>query len=687
MNPVSVTCRRTLSQARSRCSTAVAVALFLAAAAVSFALGLERAEGSRQLLSAVWAASLSPLLPLIAAVLSMDVWSEERGSGRMDLLLSVAVPERDFVVGKFLGVWTGLVLSVSLSLAFSLASLYLFAPDIFDGVCFAAFAPAFAMLVTQGALWCAVGVLASAAFMRGAVAAFATVASVVVLPRAVWFAMSVWFRSGGSPFGEMPFDAHAVDAAAGVVSTGALLSYAAFIVASLLAATKLVVMRRFSGRRSRGGRFSCIFSIALSAVCAVSLSVLAVRLDVALDLPVSGNASFSPRMRHVLSESSGHVTATCFMSRHDPSFRQVSHFLRALKGQANSAGGLALSVVFVDPSWDIGAAERLVRLGVEEKSVVFEKGRRFAALPVDADFGDRSVASAIRRVAMPPQRRGVYWTVGHGETSFGSYSNWGMSDMARELSREGYRNMALDLAGEGGIPSDCALIIVAGAKNDFSRAELGRVDAYLKAGGRLLVLMGRPGEGGVSSILPAWGVRPATRPLSKARTVSGSDVIVSDFADHAVSSSLAGSRIILEEPLVFDMSAAAESVSGADRIEFTPIASVGADAVAVAAERGAGAGLDLAIRPTRIVVVGDASFAMNGQLAARASANRDFFMNAVAYLSGSDPLGSDGTDTGMLASGADRGQRIKFVAFSAGVAPAVVFLVLVAVAVHRRRRR
>jgi hypothetical protein len=247
--------------------------------------------------------------------------------------------------------------------------------------------------------------------------------------------------------------------------------------------------------------------------------------------------------------------------------------------------------------------------------------------------------------------------------------------------------MALDLAGDGGIPADCALIIVAGAKNDFSRAELGRVDAYLKAGGRLLVLMGRPGEGGVSSILPSWGVRPATRPLSKARTVSGSDVIVSDFADHAVSSSLAGSRIILEEPLVFDMSAAAESVSGADRIEFTPIASVGADAVAVAAERGAGAGLDIAIRPTRIVVVGDASFAMNGQLSARASANRDFFMNAVAYLSGSDPLGSDGTDAGMLASGADREQRIKFVVFSAGAAPALVFLVLVAVAVYRRRRR
>ena len=686
MNPVSVTCRRTLSQARSRCSTAASVALFLVASAISFALGLEQAEGTRQMLSVVWAASMSPLLPFIAALLSMDVWSEERESGRMDLLLSVAVPERDFVIGKFIGVWIELVLAVGLSLAVSLASISMFAPEAFNGVCFAAFAPAFAMLALQGALWCAVGALASAFFMRGSVAAFATVAVAVACPRGLWLALRLWFRSGGSPFGEMPLDAHAIDAAAGVVSSGALFFYVAFIVASLAATSKLVAMRRFSGRRSLGGRFSCRLSILLAAICATSLSFLAFRLDATLDLPVSGRASFSLRMRHVLSESSGNMTVTCFMSRRDPDFRQVSHFLRALKGQADSAGGLALTVAFVDPSWDIGAAERLVRLGVDEKSVVFEKGRRLAALPVDADFGDRAVASAIRRVAMPPQRRGIYWTVGHGETPFDSYSSWGMSDMARELSREGYRNKGLDLAGDGGIPADCALIVVAGAKNDFSRAELGRVDAYLKTGGRLLVLVGRPGEGGVSSILPAWGVRPATRPLSKARTISGSDVIVSDFADHAVSSSLAGSRIILEEPLVFDMSAAAESVSGADRIEFTPIASVGADAVAVAVERGAGTGRDLAIRPTRLVVVGDASFAMNGQLAARASANRDFFMNAVAYLSGSDPSGSDGADAGVLSSGADREQRIWFLSFSAAVVPLAVFIVLALVALHRRRR-
>ena len=686
MNPVSVTCRRTLSQARSRCSTAAAVAMFIAASAVSFALGLHRAEGSRQLLSVVWAASMSPLLPFIAAVLSMDVWSEERESGRMDLLLSVAVPERDFVIGKFMGVWIGLVVSVLVSLAVSLVSLLMFAPDVFDGASFAAFAPAFAMLALQGALWCAIGVLASAAFMRGAVAALATLVAAVALPRAVWFALWLWFRKEGSPLGEMPFDAHAADAAVGVLSTGAIFSYLAFTVASLLAATKLVVMRRFSGRKSRGGRFSCRLSTVLAGMCALSVSVLAVRLDATLDLPVLESLSFSQRMRHVLAESSGHVIATCFMSRHDPGFRQASRFLRALKGQANSAGGLTLSVGFVDPNWDIVAAERLVRKGVEERSVVFENGRRFAALPVDADFGDRAVASTIRRVAMPPQRRGIYWTVGHGETSFNNYLNWGMSDMARELSREGYTNSSLDLAGDGGVPSDCALIVVAGAKNDFSRAELGRVDSYLRSGGRLLVLMGRPGEGGVSSLLPAWGVIPAVRPLSKARTLSGSDVIVSDFAEHAVSSSLEGSRIILEEPLVFDMSAAAESVSGADRIEFTPVAYVGADAVAVAAERGVGTGRDLAIRPTRIVVIGDASFAMNGQLSARASANRDFFMNAVAYLSGSDPSVSNGTDVGILTSGADRDKRIEFAVFSAVVAPVLVFLVLALVALHRRRR-
>ena len=687
MSAAAVTFGRTLSRARNMYSTAFATAAFLVVAAVRFAFGMEAAEGSRAFVAEAWACSVAPLLPVLAALYAMDSWSEERRSGRVEMLLSVAVRERDFVLGKFFGVWFMLLSATALSLVGMVVSLVAFSPAALDWVRAVDFLPSLFILSAQGALWCAATLMMSTMFTRGAIAACASVALTVALPRGVWAALRLWAGEGGDSFGEMPLDAHVADFASGVISTGVVIMYFTLVCAALFAASKSVLMLRFGGKGGRKGRFSCIVAITLAATCAVSTSMLGFRLDATLDIPIGGETTFSPQMRHVLSESSGSMTATCFLPRSSGEFRRVSQFLRMLKRQADSAGGLKISLRFVDPRWNIGAAGRLVRMGVPENSIVFEKGRRFAVLTQEEGFSDHFAASAIRRIAMPPQHRDVYWTTGHGETSFSAYGSWGMSDIARELAREGYRNIALDLTGDKSIPPDCALIVVAGAKNDFSRTELGRIDTYLRAGGRLLVMIGQPGEGGVASLLPSWGMRTVALPLTGAKTLSGTDAIVSDFADHEITASLSGARIVLEKPLVFTKSAAAESGAGADRIEFTPVAMAGQSAVVAAVERGGGAGRDLALRPTRIVAVGDPAFAVNGQLAERANANRDFFMNVVAYLSGSDQSGADGRDPGVFSTGMDRDGKLYFLAFSAAAIPFAVLFAMLFIAARRRCRK
>ena len=108
--------------------------------------------------------------------------------------------------------------------------------------------------------------------------------------------------------------------------------------------------------------------------------------------------------------------------------------------------------------------------------------------------------------------------------------------------------------------------------------------------------------------------------------------------------------------------------------------------VVASVERGGGAGSDVALRPTRIVVIGDSGFALNGSLATRASANRDFFSNCVAYLSGMESHGSGENGTGALRSGLDREGRLRHALCSAGAVPAFVFLILGAVAIRRRSR-
>ena len=63
--------------------------------------------------------------------------------------------------------------------------------------------------------------------------------------------------------------------------------------------------------------------------------------------------------------------------------------LRALKRASQDVGGARFTIRFVDPRWDLGAAERLVRRGVATESLAFEKGRRMVALPLADGVSER----------------------------------------------------------------------------------------------------------------------------------------------------------------------------------------------------------------------------------------------------------------------------------------------------------
>jgi hypothetical protein len=108
--------------------------------------------------------------------------------------------------------------------------------------------------------------------------------------------------------------------------------------------------------------------------------------------------------------------------------------------------------------------------------------------------------------------------------------------------------------------------------------------------------------------------------------------------------------------------------------------------LAATLERGGGVAKDLAFRPTRIVVVGDATFALNGALARRANANRDFLLNAVAWLAGLDAFTESRTPGNVVATGMDRARWIRFGLLAATV-PAACVLSFGLVAAFRRRRR
>lgn len=733
MRTVRLVAMRTFGALFGSLSTAVAVAVFLGVSGGLFTKALLGGEGGFTPVAVLWALSASAALPVLAAVLTMRLVADERMSGRMDLTLSIPVREREVVVGKFLGAWMHAALALAMYMSVPLVLLPMFAPALSSHLSWSAFLPAYAALLMQAALWCACGLFASVCFRPAAVAAIAAVVITVVLPVAAYQAAFTWMHAFRVRFAELPFTGHLVDLSTGLLHLSTLFFYFAFTACALFASAKAMALLRLAGRGLVATRVSTAAVVLLGVAFSCCSFLFVDHFHLSVELPMRGAVVASDRTRQILAETSGEpVEVTCFLSRRAPEYRAVRRLLRGLETTARGVAGAQLEVKGVDPRWELGDAERLVKAGVPEGSLVFRQGRRQVTVPVDELFpvatngtlaattdilfeGESVCASAVQRLSVSGRRGTLYWTKGHGESSPVSYDPvYGMSDISRELRQNGYRINSLDLSQSPTVPEDCAVMVVAGAREPFSRIETQRVEGYLRRGGRLLVLAAQSPNAGVGPLLADWGVRqlPYTA-VSPSRTFSGADVLVSDFGDHAVTRPLDDCTVLFEGASVLEQNTNAVGVAsspGVDRTEFTALARTGEESwgesdpsvrpwafdptaeprgplvLAAALERGGGVAEDLAFRPTRIVVVGDSTFALNGALTRRANANRDFFLNAVSWLAGLDAFTESRTPDNVVATGMDRARWIRFGLFATLLPASAVFLLGLFSAFRRRRR-
>ena len=269
-----------------------------------------------------------------------------------------------------------------------------------------------------------------------------------------------------------------------------------------------------------------------------------------------------------------------------------------------------------------------------------------------------------------------------------------MSDIARDISLNGYENRKINLADEKSIiGDDCALLVVAGPSKDFSQKELSRLQLFLDGrtqnheGGRVLVLLDSAELHGLTNLLSFWGVRIGDDVSADIATMSGADIVVTNFSPHhPITRPFENLQVLLEKPVGLIRSSAATDGSGADLKRYSALLDINGVCLAAVIERGS-SGNDLAIRPSRLVVVGDVGFIMNGKLRSYANANRDFLLNVIKYLSGRDSMTSVGIETDRLVTGMDRRARKNFAFATSTVFPTTIFIVYSMLIAWRRRRR
>ena len=274
--------------------------------------------------------------------------------------------------------------------------------------------------------------------------------------------------------------------------------------------------------------------------------------------------------------------------------------------------------------------------------------------------GELVFTSAILNV-IDTKRCKAYFLRGHNELSIDDDDTGGFSKMGALFQQLNITTEKLTL-GNGDIPSDCDLLVLAGPSHLFSSNEQKTLNRYLEQGGRLFLLLDRIGKTGLERVLDIWGVRVGNDLVfdfqSGSKSQSGVTVdhpmVVTNYlsASHPIVKHLLSDQLQIylprsicqltgakQEPdsaRVSELLASSESscavmtISNEVAYPNPLIDKQGPISIAVAVEKGSVQGISADKAATRMVVVGDSLFLSNSMF--DWSANRDFAVLAINWL-------------------------------------------------------
>ena len=391
-------------------------------------------------------------------------------------------------------------------------------------------------------------------------------------------------------------------------------------------------------------------------------------------LSTQNKVKLFPRTLHLLAALTNSVAVTIYYDKDDPSYGTIVELLNEYRN-ANPK----ISLRTVDYRRDPGTAQLLTTNytflnSTNAKNLVIfdggekrvqkvdgnaltkytlelmpsEKEREYRRKPILFD-GERAFTSALIAVTSPKPFK-AYFLKGHGEHDIeSSEDRFGYLKFAYLLKTENYiypESLPL-MDTNHPVPADCNLLVVAGPRTALEPSELQALDQYLTQGGRLLALFTfrsrANGETGLERILAKWGVNVTTNiVIDPERHRTDQDVIVEDFANHAIMNPLMGLPLHLILPRVVGRLRSHPQAADAPTVE--DLAFTGPKAylagsekpqphaypLIVAVEKGSVKGVITERGTTRMVVVGDSNFLGNQMI--DSAANRDFAGFAVNWL-------------------------------------------------------
>lgn len=425
--------------------------------------------------NALWIGGL--VLMLFAPALTMNAWAAERAQGTWQLLMTVAVRERDLVLGKFLAAWALLLLLLAATVAMP-ATLAVVSDVALPHAlaCYLGLALLAAFLAALGT-W--IGLL-----VDGPVAAYILTFGVIA---ALWLAgigqddgLGILRETFGLGRRINPFIAGRLDLA------GAVWLLAGAALCLLLAHGAVRTLRLGGGQPwwRRAGMLGA--PVAATGIVLVLLVAAAHRADLAVDLSADRRYSLSPALVRQLAATPGRIELYgVWPEEHAGALAPVADAAERMAAAARDGTWRRLDPVRHRPALDDLAA----RFGDPAPPALWVvRGTRAVRLPLSSlsrRTVQRDVAGALLTLDDPAPPT-VRLLQGHGELRPDGAGEDGCRQLVAGLHAAGLRTATVDDAAPPPPASD--VLAVLGPTTALGEAALARLDTHLRDGGGVLVL-------------------------------------------------------------------------------------------------------------------------------------------------------------------------------------------------------
>ena len=406
------------------------------------------------------------------------------------------------------------------------------------------------------------------------------------------------------------------------------------------------VIRRFLGRRTSRYGANMVIMIVLFACIAVVVQAISIRHSARYDLTRNKRFTLAEQTRNIVRNLNDDVTLYAFYSQGSDE-RYAAEDLLSQYGHESDH----IRYEFIDPD---RSPQRAKAMDITNHPAIVVAMRDKTERVSEAS--EAVLTNAILKLTRD-EKKLLYFVIGHGEKDPESEETSGYSIAADELGKQNYEVRKLSLFEEAEVPSDAAVLIVAGPEKDYFPSEITKIRRFLARGKNAVFLLDpQDVMPNIESFLEEYRalveqdiiIDPNSRVFGGSYTVP----VVTNYVEHPITRSINMATFF---PMARSVHISAADVPGvscqylalagksawgetdlegikegeASRTEADILPPI---AVAMISTKRFEDRLPSAEGPdvSKLVLVGDSDFADNS--AFRISGNGDFFLNVVNYL-------------------------------------------------------